>query len=67
MAEVRVSRRTLAWGECDPAGIIFYPNYYRFMDEAAWAMLDDSQTTPVETSLVLLEALLECRGHTGLE
>ena len=31
-------RRTLAWGECDPAGIIFYPNYYRFMDEATWAM-----------------------------
>lgn len=33
-----ISRRTLAWGECDPAGIIFYPNYYRFMDEATWAM-----------------------------
>jgi 4-hydroxybenzoyl-CoA thioesterase len=31
-------RRTLAWGECDPAGIIFYPHYYRFMDEATWAM-----------------------------
>jgi YbgC/YbaW family acyl-CoA thioester hydrolase len=34
----RISRRTLAWGECDPAGIIFYPNYYRFMDEATWAL-----------------------------
>jgi len=33
-----ISRRKLAWGECDPAGIIFYPNYYRFMDEATWAM-----------------------------
>jgi len=38
VSSVRVSRRTLAWGECDPAGIIFYPNYYRFMDEASWAM-----------------------------
>lgn len=38
MSSVRISRRTLAWGECDPAGIIFYPNYYRFMDEATWAM-----------------------------
>jgi 4-hydroxybenzoyl-CoA thioesterase len=38
MATVRISRRTLAWGECDPAGIIFYPNYYRWMDEATWAM-----------------------------
>jgi len=36
MGTVRVSRRTLAWGECDPAGIIFYPNYYRWMDEATW-------------------------------
>jgi YbgC/YbaW family acyl-CoA thioester hydrolase len=33
-----ISRRTLAWGECDPAGIIFYPNYYRWMDEATWAL-----------------------------
>ena len=38
MGTVRISRRTLAWGECDPAGIIFYPNYYRWMDEATWAM-----------------------------
>jgi 4-hydroxybenzoyl-CoA thioesterase len=38
VSSLRVSRRTLAWGECDPAGIIFYPNYYRFMDEATWAM-----------------------------
>ena len=22
------------WGHCDPAGIVFYPNYYRWMDEA---------------------------------
>ncbi|MBC5765382.1 acyl-CoA thioesterase [Ramlibacter albus] len=33
------SRRTLAWGECDPAGIIFYPTYYRWMDAATWAMV----------------------------
>lgn len=38
MSAVRVTRRTLAWGECDPAGIIFYPNYYRWMDEATWAL-----------------------------
>jgi 4-hydroxybenzoyl-CoA thioesterase len=42
MAAVRVTRRTLAWGECDPAGIIFYPNYYRFMDEATWAMFAEA-------------------------
>ena len=38
MTQVRVSRRTLAWGECDPAGIVFYPNYYRWMDEATWSI-----------------------------
>jgi len=31
--------RTLTWGECDPAGIIFYPTYYRWMDAASWAMM----------------------------
>lgn len=32
-------RRVLAWGDCDPAGIIFYPNYYRWMDAATWSMV----------------------------
>ena len=32
-------RRTLTWGECDPAGIIYYPTYYRWMDAASWALL----------------------------
>jgi 4-hydroxybenzoyl-CoA thioesterase len=26
------------WGDCDPAGIIYYPTYYRWMDNATWAM-----------------------------
>jgi YbgC/YbaW family acyl-CoA thioester hydrolase len=26
------------WGDCDPAGIIFYPTYFRWMDSACWAM-----------------------------
>jgi 4-hydroxybenzoyl-CoA thioesterase len=25
---------TVEWGDCDPAGIVFYPEYYRWMDEA---------------------------------
>jgi 4-hydroxybenzoyl-CoA thioesterase len=36
--QVFITRHALAWGECDPAGIIFYPNYYRFMDAATWDM-----------------------------
>ncbi len=26
---------TVAWGDCDPAGIVFYPNYIRWFDEAS--------------------------------
>ena len=28
----------LRWGECDPAGIIFYPTYFLWFDAAAWDM-----------------------------
>jgi YbgC/YbaW family acyl-CoA thioester hydrolase len=28
------------WGDCDPAGIIFYPTYFRWMDAASWAYMD---------------------------
>src|SRR3989449_4993606 len=27
------------WGDCDPAGIIFYPTYFRWMDAATWAFV----------------------------
>jgi 4-hydroxybenzoyl-CoA thioesterase len=27
------------WGDCDPAGIIFYPTYFRWMDAATWAFI----------------------------
>jgi 4-hydroxybenzoyl-CoA thioesterase len=32
--------RQVEWGDCDPAGIIFYPTYFRWMDAATWAFLD---------------------------
>lgn len=28
------------WGDCDPAGIIFYPTYFRWMDSATWAFFE---------------------------
>jgi 4-hydroxybenzoyl-CoA thioesterase len=31
--------RTVSWGDCDPAGIIYYPTYYRWMDAATWTMI----------------------------
>ena len=26
------------WGHSDPAGIVFYPNFFAFFDEATWAL-----------------------------
>ena len=26
------------WGDCDAAGIIFYPTYFRWFDAATWAL-----------------------------
>ena len=26
------------WGDCDPAGIIFYPTYFRWFDSATWGL-----------------------------
>ena len=28
------------WGDCDPAGIIFYPTYFRWVDAASWALFE---------------------------
>ena len=37
-----ISRRAIRvdWGDCDPAGIIFYPTYFRWMDAATWAFME---------------------------
>jgi 4-hydroxybenzoyl-CoA thioesterase len=32
-----VYSHTVEFGDCDPAGIVFYPNFFRWMDAAAWA------------------------------
>lgn len=34
------------WGDCDPAGIIFYPTYFRWMDAATWAFMNSVGYTP---------------------
>ena len=30
---------TVQWGDCDPARIVFYPNYFKWFDEAGWALM----------------------------
>jgi len=45
------------WGDCDPARIVFYPNYFKWFDEAGWALL--AQLFPDK------QALLERHGVVG--
>jgi len=35
-ARTHVTRIEVEFGDCDPVGIVFYPNYFRWMDAAAW-------------------------------
>ena len=37
MSKVHVHRVDVRFGDCDPAGIVFYPNFQRWMDEASLA------------------------------
>ena len=38
--------RTLLWGECDPAGIIYFPHYARWMNEGIERLLIDRGLHP---------------------
>jgi len=37
---MRMNRRTIQiqWGDCDPAGIVFYPRYFEWFDECTAAL-----------------------------
>ena len=37
-----VNRRTvkIEWGDCDPAGIVFYPRYFAFFDASTHALFE---------------------------
>lgn len=63
------TRRTIEWGECDAAGIVFYPNYFRWMD-ATFHLLSrecgfDQNRLPAEYGLLatpLIEAKCQFRA-----
>jgi 4-hydroxybenzoyl-CoA thioesterase len=31
---------TIAWGDCDPAGIVFNPRFFEFFDANTWQLFD---------------------------
>ena len=35
----RTTQLEIQFGDCDPAGIVYYPNYFRFFDNATAALL----------------------------
>jgi 4-hydroxybenzoyl-CoA thioesterase len=37
MSKVHVHRVDIQFGDCDPAGIVFFPNFLKWMDEASLA------------------------------
>jgi 4-hydroxybenzoyl-CoA thioesterase len=54
-----ISRRVIRvdWGDCDPAGIVFYPNYFRWFDA--------NTTVLFETAGLSLPALYRANGLLG--
>jgi 4-hydroxybenzoyl-CoA thioesterase len=35
MSKIHTTKITVEFGDCDPAGIVFYPNFFRWMDAAS--------------------------------
>jgi len=35
---VNTRRIVIEWGDCDPAGIVFFPRYLAFLDGCTWAL-----------------------------
>lgn len=43
VAKLTVTRHErIYWGDCDPAGIIYYPNYFAMFDRCTTAMLEQA-------------------------
>ncbi len=39
---VHTIRLRVEFGDCDPAGIVYFPNYYRWFDQATHALCEDA-------------------------
>ena len=62
---VFVYRRDISFGDCDPAGIAFYPNFYRWFDEAIHALMTDIGWGWRKTADELGWLGLPCAGATA--
>lgn len=37
MSRIHIHTKTIQFGDCDPAGIVFFPNFLKWMDESSLA------------------------------
>jgi 4-hydroxybenzoyl-CoA thioesterase len=58
MSKVHIHRVDVHFGDCDPAGIVFFPNFSRWMDEASLAFFLACGVPP-------WRELLKTRGIVG--
>ena len=43
MEHTGVMEITVGWGDCAPAGAVFYPNYFRWFDAGMWNFFDQAE------------------------
>jgi len=63
----------IEWGDCDPAAITFYPNYFRWFDQGTWPLFEAAGFYPgdlirergVYIPLVDASAQFMRPGHMG--
>jgi YbgC/YbaW family acyl-CoA thioester hydrolase len=41
---------TVEWGDCDPAGIVYYPSYFRWLDQATYRLFQAAGVKRDDTS-----------------
>src|SRR5580765_4929829 len=67
MAKTTQFRVTIQFGDCDPAGIVFYPNFQRWMDSASLSFFMQCGVPPwrelVKTRGIVGTPLLEISTH----
>lgn len=52
-----IYRVTVQWGDCDPAGIVYYPNFFNYFDQATWHLFAEVGTTLAD---------MQARGAIGV-
>ncbi len=55
--KIIIYKLKVEWGDCDPYGIVFYPNFYKWMDNSQW-----NYFKKINQSISKLEKLYNIKG-----